>query len=185
MAASEMTELLHRLARGDREAEQELIPQVYCELRKIAARHLQRERPGHTLQATALVHEAYMRLTDQREIEWQDRTHFFAVAAQVMRRILVDHARQRKAGKRGGGAVQVPFTEELSLADDQCDLIEGIDAALERLERLSPRQARVVELRFFSGLTEEEIAEVLGVSSRTVKRDWTIARAWLYGELTR
>ena len=158
------------------------MPRVYRELRKIAIGHLRKERANHTLQATALVHEAYVRLAGN-EINWKSRTHFFAIAAQVMRRILVDYARQRNAAKRGGGAVVLQLDEKLTLADDQCDLITGIDAALERLARLSPRQAKVVEMRFFSGLSEEEIADVLGVSSRTIKRDWTIARAWLYGEL--
>lgn len=161
------------------------MPQVYRELRKIAVGHLQKERANHTLQATALVHEAYLRLTGHQQVDWKSRTHFFAVAARLMRRILVDYARQRDAAKRGGGAVLLQLDEKLTLADDQFELITGIDAALERLERLNRRQAKVVELRFFSGLSEEEIAEVLGVSSRTIKRDWTVARAWLYGELTR
>jgi RNA polymerase sigma factor (TIGR02999 family) len=185
MAAPEMTELLQRLSRGDKQAEEDLIPRVYRELRRIAAAHLRSERPDHTLQATALVHEAYIRLTSQEQLDWKSRTHFFAVAAQVMRRILVDHARKRNAGKRGNGAVVLQLDENLTLADDQCDLVTGIDSALERLARLNPRQAKVVELRFFSGLSEEEIGQVLGVSSRTVKRDWTVARAWLYGELGR
>ena len=185
MAATEVTELLQRISHGDKQAEEDLIPRVYRELRRIAGAHLRNERPDHTLQATALVNEAYIRLTSQEQPDWKDRTHFFAVAAQVMRRILVDHARKKNAAKRGSGAVVAPLDTNLSLADDQCELITGIDSALERLALLNPRQAKVVELRFFSGLNEEEIGEALGISSRTVKRDWTVARAWLYGELAR
>jgi RNA polymerase sigma-70 factor (ECF subfamily) len=183
MAAADVTELLHRFANGDKEAEADLMPRVYRELHKIARAYLRRERPDHTLQATALVHEAYLRLTSQREIDWKNRAHFFGIAAQMMRRILVDYARQRGAGKRGG--VHISLDEGLMISDDQCALVTDLDEALQRLARLNERQARVVELRFFSGLTEEEIGEVLGLSSRTVKRDWTMARAWLYGELSR
>jgi RNA polymerase sigma factor (TIGR02999 family) len=181
MSASEVTELLHRAARGDKTAEADLIPQVYRELHKIAQAYLRRERSEHTLQATALVNEAYLRLIAGGETEWQNRNHFFSVAATVMRRILVDYARQRNAGKRSG--VRVSLDENLLISAEQCDLVSDLDAALTRLAALNARQAKVVELRFFSGLTEEEIADVLQVSARTVKRDWTVARAWLYGEL--
>jgi RNA polymerase sigma-70 factor (ECF subfamily) len=182
MVAADVTELLQRFARGDKTAEADLMPKVYRELHRIARAYIRRERPDHTLQATALVHEAYMRLTLQREIDWKSRTHFFAMAAQLMRRILVDYARHRGAGKRGGA--HLSLDEGLQISAQQCALVAELDTALERLAVLNERQARVVELRFFSGLTEEEIAEVIGVSSRTVKRDWTMARAWLYGELS-
>jgi RNA polymerase sigma factor (TIGR02999 family) len=179
----EVTELLNRCARGDKPAEQQLLPMIYKELRRIAAHHLRQERPDHTLQATALVHEAYLRMTGLRDTEWKSRTHFFAVAAQVMRHVLADYGRGRKAEKRGGGMSPIPLTDDLAVSPTQCLLIVEIDAALTRLERLNARQAKVVELRFFAGLNEEEIAELLAVSVRTVKRDWTAARAWIYGEL--
>ncbi len=187
MVVTEVTDLLHRAALGDKQAEADLIPQVYGELRKIAAAHLRRERSDHTLQATALVNEAYLRLTQQRETPWKSRTHFFGIAAHLMRRILVDYARQRRAEKRGGGQRThfLPEMDFVLVTDETCTLLTEIDEALVRLERMNPRQARVVELRFFSGLTEDETAEVLGRSTRTVKRDWSLAKAWLYGELSR
>ena len=185
VAPSEMTELLNRFARGDKQAERDLLPLVYGELRRIAAHHLRHERPNHTLRTTALVHEAYLRLIGRTDMDWQSRTHFFGVAAQVMRHVLVDYARQRRAEKRGGGRTRMPLEEGLTVSDQQCSLIAELDAALQRLERLNARQARVVELRFFSGMKEEEIAGLLAVSVRTVRRDWTIARAWIYGELSR
>jgi RNA polymerase sigma factor (TIGR02999 family) len=174
---------LQRLAHGDKQAEAELVPQVYRELKKIARGYLRHERPDHTLEATALVHEAYLRLTSQKEIDWKSRNHFFGIAAQMMRRILVDYARRRGASKRAG--CHVSLDEGLTISAEQCSLVTALDAALERLAALNARQARVVELRFFSGLAEEEIAQLMCLSSRTVKRDWSMARAWLYGELSR
>ena len=182
----QVTELLSQYRAGRREALDQLVPVVYGELRAIAARYLRGEWAGHTLQPTALVHEAYMRLVDQREVEWQNRAHFFGVAAQLMRRLLVDHARGRNRRKRGGGLLMVPL-EENDVAgpapDDGLDLV-ALDDALERLAALSPQQARVVELRYFGGLSIEETAEVLGVSTMTVKRGWAMARAWLHRELS-
>jgi RNA polymerase sigma-70 factor (ECF subfamily) len=182
----QVTELLSQYRAGRREALDQLVPVVYGELRAIAARYLRGEWAGHTLQPTALVHEAYMRLVDQREVEWQNRAHFFGVAAQIMRRLLVDHARGRNRRKRGGGLLMVPL-EENDVAgpapDEGLDLV-ALDDALERLTALSPQQARIVELRYFGGLSIEETAEVLGVSTMTVKRGWAMARAWLHRELS-
>ncbi len=180
----DVTQLLHRLASGDRLAENELLPYVYGELKRLAAAQLRKERAEHTLQTTALVHEAYLRLTRSQGTEWQDRLHFFAFAAKLMRRILVDHARTRNTGKRGGPSVQVPFDDALLVSQEQCELITGLDQALLQLAATDPRKAEVVELRFFAGLTEEEIADYLRISVRTVKRDWHVARAWLYGKLS-
>jgi RNA polymerase sigma factor (TIGR02999 family) len=168
---------------GDREALDKLMPIVYEELRRQAARYLKHERQGHTLQTTALVHEAYVRLIDQAGVRWQNRAHFYGIAAEMMRRILVDHARKRNAAKRGGDAVKVTLNEEVQPAAEQnLDLI-AVDEALNRLAALDQQQARVVELRFFGGLNVEETAEVLGISDRTVKRDWSVARAWIRREL--
>jgi RNA polymerase sigma-70 factor (ECF subfamily) len=177
-----ITELLGDLRNGDQQAQQRLAPLVYDELHKIAARHMRRERPEHTLQPTALVNEAYMRLVEPGR-EWKDRLHFFALACQIMRRILVDHARQHRAEKRGGDWRKVTL-DAIPLASDlSFDQILALDEALSRLAEWDARQGRVVELRFFGGLTEDEIAEVLGVSARSVKRDWKLARAWLYGQI--
>jgi RNA polymerase sigma factor (TIGR02999 family) len=182
----EVTRLLNQYREGRREALDLLLPVVYDELRRIAAGYMRREQQGHTLQPTALVHEAYVRLVDQREVEWQNRAHFFGVAAQLMRRLLVDHARGRNRRKRGGGVLVVPL-EDHDVAgpapDDGVDFV-ALDAALDRLAALSPQQARVVELRYFGGLSIEETAEVLGVSTMTVKRAWAMARAWLHRELS-
>ena len=179
----EISDLLDRLAAGDKSAEAELVPSVYAELKRLAAGFLRRERPDHTLQPTALVHEAYLKLAGQQTPHWQDRTHFFAMAATVMRRILTDHARQHRALKRGSGQVDLKL-EDLQLAnEEECELVQYLDVALNRLALFAPRQALVVELRFFGGMTEDEIALHLAVCSRTIKRDWTIAKAWLYGEL--
>jgi RNA polymerase sigma-70 factor, ECF subfamily len=182
MAASrEITRLLKQLAEGHREAEAPLVGLVYRDLRKIAARFMQGERRGHTLQTTALAHEAYLRLINQREANWHNRAHFFGVAAGLMRRILVDHARRVHAGKRGGQRVnldEVPLVSEA-----RSEQLLALDEALNKLAQLDARQSRVVEMRFFAGLGEEEIAEALGVGVRTVKRDWQFAKAWLYGEL--
>src|ERR1039457_3774091 len=181
MAGTDMTELLRRFAQGDKEAEAELLPQVYRELHRIARGCLRGERPDHSLQATALVNEVYLRLSAQQEFNWKDRAHFFAEAARMMRRILVDYTRRRRVGKRDGAVISLD--EGLVISAAQCGLVADLDTALQRLESLHSRQAKVVELRFFSGLNEDEIAEALGVSVRTVKRDWRMARAWLYGEL--
>lgn len=168
---------------GEKEALNELVPVLYRELRKLAAAYLRRERPDHTLQTTALVHEAYLRLAEQASTGCQGRTHFFAIAAHLMRQILVDHARHRNAAKRGSGN-RVPLDEAKEIMSEQqeVDLI-GLDRALEKLAELDPRQSRIVEMRFFAGLTEDEIAEVLGVAPITVKRDWRAAKALLYREL--
>ncbi len=176
------TELLQRVTHGDKLAEAELMPRVYRELHRIATSYLRRERKDHTLQPTALVNEAYLRLISKPDLPWKDRSHFFGVAARAMRRILVDYARQRDTAKRSG--IKLPLEDGLAVSDEQCELVQEMDQALERLAQLHPRQAQVVELRFFAGLNEEECAEVMRISSRTVKRDWVMARAWLYGELS-
>lgn len=181
-----VTQLLREWSRGDRAALDKLIPIVYDELRRQAANYMRRERPGQSLQTTALVHEAYLRLVDQKVVEWQNRNHFFAIAAQLMRRILVDHARQHHAAKRGGADLKLlPLDEaEVALDVEGIDLI-ALDEALKRLALLDEQQSRVVELRFFSGLSVEETAEVLSMSARTVKREWRAAKAWLWNELAR
>jgi RNA polymerase sigma factor (TIGR02999 family) len=180
-----ITLLLHEWALGDRQALDELTPLVYEELRNQAARYLRRERPDHTLQTTALIHEAYLRLVDARDVQWEDRAHFFAIAATMMRRILVDHARRRGSEKRGGSYIRMPLDEALSAADETDVDLLAVDEALERLAAFDPQQARVVELRFFSGLTVNETAAVLGISAKTVNRDWAVARAWLSREMGR
>jgi RNA polymerase sigma factor (TIGR02999 family) len=182
--AGEVTQLLQALRAGDRSAEGRLLDVVYRELHQMAARYMRRERPGHTLQATALIHEAYLHLIDQREKGWQNRAHFYGVASQVMRRILVDYARTHRTAKRGGTHQKVSLEDAVLLTPEQSDEIVALDEALSRLAQLDPRQTRVVELRFFGGLSEGETAQLLGVSSRTVKRDWSVAKAWLYGELS-
>ena len=179
----EVTRILQAWGKGDQQALDKLMPVVYDELRRVAQRYLRREGPDHTLQATALVHEAYLRLVDQRGITWQNRAHFFGVAAQLMRRILVDHARRHRAAKRGGSALKVSLNELMLAAEERAEDVVALDDALERLAAMDPRQGRVVELRIFSGLTVEETAEVLGISPATVKREWTMARAWLSREL--
>jgi RNA polymerase sigma factor (TIGR02999 family) len=182
---SNVTQMLHDWSDGDREALDKLIPIVYTELRRQAARYLRRERSGHTLQTTALIHEAYLRLIDQKDVRWQNRAHFFAISAQLMRRILVDHARSRQAAKRGGSDIKLPLEETMIASEgSEVDLV-ALDEALERLAAIDPQQGRVVELRFFSGLSVEETAEVLGVSTRTVKRDWNVAKAWLRREISK
>src|SRR5688500_13059984 len=169
---------------GNREALDRLLPFVYTELHRQASRYLRRERSDHTLQTTALIHEAYLKLIDQREVEWQNRAHFFAVAAQAMRRILVDYARTRKREKRGGDDVKLQLDEAINVSggEKSIDLV-ALDEALTRLSKFDERQARVVELRYFSGMTEEETAEVLGTSPATVRRDWNMAKAWLHSQL--
>lgn len=180
-----VTELLVRFQRGDGVALKQLFPIVYDELRRIAAGYMKRENPGHTLQATALVNEAYFRLVDQKAVHWQNRAHFYGVAAQIMRRILCDHARARHAEKRGGDAAKLSLDEALGLGQDEGtpDLM-ALDVALTRLAEISERQAKVVEMRFFAGLSVEEVAEALNSSPATIKRDWTFAKAWLHKELS-
>lgn len=169
--------------KGDEQSLEALIPLVYDELRRQARRYLRRERPDHTLQSTALVHEAYVRLIDQRQANWKNRSQFFGVAAQLMRRILVDHARNRLAAKRGAGATKLAIAEEVAVLEMRnVDLI-GLDACLTRLEQMDPQQSRIVELRFFSGFSIEDTADALGISTATVKRDWALAKAWLYREI--
>ena len=181
--SGDITHLLNEWHAGDEGALDRLTPLVYEELRRQAACYLRRERPGHTLQTTALLHEAYLRIVEARGVRWQGRAHFFAIAANLMRRVLVAHARRRNADKRGGSDERVPLDEALAVAAAaDLDLL-AIDVALEKLEAVSERQARVVELRFFTGLSVEETAEALGVSEKTVKRDWNVARAWLRREL--
>lgn len=178
------TQLLRELSQGRREALDGLMPLVYEELRQIAHAQLRRERPGHTLSTTAVVHEAYLKLIDIERVEWQDRAHFFAMAARVMRRILIDYARTKKREKRGGGAVHVPLAEALDVPARHAEELLALNEALERLEVASERQCWVVECRCFGGLSVEETAAVLGTSPATVKRDWAFARAWLNRELT-
>jgi RNA polymerase sigma factor (TIGR02999 family) len=183
-SSRDITQMLIDWSNGDRAALDRLIPVVYAELRRQAARHLRRERAGHSLQTTSLIHEAYLRLVDQREVRWQNRAHFFAVASQLMHRILVDHARRRHRAKRGGSAARLPLEEALVIAAEKSDVdLLALDEALERLAAIDPRQSRIVELRFFSGLSIEETAEVLGVSPATVKNDWNVAKAWLRREM--
>ena len=179
----EVTQLLLAWSDGDRAALDKLVPLVYEELHRLAHHYISRERPGYTLQTTALAHEAYLRLVDAKSVRWQNRAHFFAVAARAMRRILVDLARARHNLKRGGGAQPVSLDEALVAAPERGADLLALDEALGRLAALNPRQSQVVELRYFGGLTEEEVAEVLEVSPRTVRSDWSLARAWLYREL--
>ncbi|MBV8438056.1 MAG: sigma-70 family RNA polymerase sigma factor [Silvibacterium sp.] len=180
-----ISRLLFELSQGNRDAEAALMTQVYEELRRLARKYMRAERANHTLQATALVNEAYLRLMGQEGVSWQDRAHFFASAAQLMRHILVDHARAHRASKRGGEQHQITLTEGLASEEDRSVEVLALHEALEKLARLDERQARVVELHFFGGLTFGEIAYVLDTSERTVKRDWTMARAWLKLELAK
>jgi RNA polymerase sigma-70 factor (ECF subfamily) len=179
----DVTSLLKRLADGNQEAASELIPVIYQELHRLAVGHLRHERPDHTLQPTALVHEAYIKLVAQRSVNWQSRAHFFAVASSLMRRILVDYARRQHRAKRGGAQVKLSLDEVFLVSLDRPDRMLALDESLTRLEKLDARQGRIVELRYFGGLTVEESAEILGVSPTTVRREWTSAKAWLYGEL--
>jgi RNA polymerase sigma factor (TIGR02999 family) len=179
----DVTVLLQAWSRGDLGARDRLIPLVYAELRRRAAHHLRHERSGHTLQPTALVHEAYIRLMQQRDVGWENRAQFFALASQMMRRILVDHARARAAAKRPRRAMQVTLAEGTVGSDPREIEIMALDESLHQLASFDPRQARVVELRFFGGLSHEEIAAVLGVSLATVNREWRLAKAWLYQRL--
>ena len=178
-----VTRLLNKWRDGDEAALQQLVPIVHDELRRLARRQMAGERPAHTLQPTALVNEAYLRLVDLKHMQWQNRAHFLAMAARLMRRILVDFARSRGYQKRGGGAKRVTFTEALQVAEGEPTDVVALDAALEALARTDERKSRVVELRFFGGLSIEETAEVLNVSRETVKRDWTFAKLWLLRHL--
>jgi RNA polymerase sigma factor (TIGR02999 family) len=180
-----ITELLVAWSGGDRDALDHLLPLVYDELHRQAARYLSRERPGHTLQPTALVNEVYLRLVDQRRMNWQNRAQFFGIAAQLMRRILVSHVRAHRAEKRGGGETRLTLDEGLALSPQRDVNLLALDDALTKLEALDPEKSRMVELRFFSGLSVGEAAEVLGVSARTVDRQWQIAKAWLHREMSR
>ena len=178
-----ITQLLHELSRGQPDALDRLLPVVYDELRRIAHGQLRGERAGHTLNTTALVHEAYLKLADLREMDWQDRAHFFAVAARLMRRILIDYARARQRDKRGGGMAPVPLAEGMDIVVAEGDALLALDEALRRLEALNERQCRVVECRCFAGMSVEETAAALNTSPATVKRDWALSRAWLNREL--
>jgi RNA polymerase sigma factor (TIGR02999 family) len=180
---SETTQLLRAWAGGDRAALELLTPRVYGELRRIAGHFMRDERAGKTIQTTALVHEAYLKLIDVSNVDWQHRAHFFAVSAQVMRHILLDRARRRVAAKRGGAAARVNLDEVADIGSGQARELIALDDALNALTKVDPRKARVIEMRFFAGLTVEETAEVLQVSSDTVKRDWRLARSWLLAEL--
>lgn len=179
----EVTGLLLEYAQGSQEAADKLILVVYEELKRLARHYMRRENPSHTLQTTALVHEAYLKLVRQNDVNWQSRAHFIGVAAQLMRRILIDHAKGRLREKRGGEQVVVPLNEALTFSPERSEEILKLDEALERLSKLDARQSRIVELRFFGGLSIEETAEFLGISPKTVKRDWTVAKTWLRSEL--
>jgi RNA polymerase sigma-70 factor, ECF subfamily len=178
----DVTSLLKRLAGGHQEAASELIPVIYQELHRLAARHLRHERPDHTLQPTALVNEAYIKLVAQKN-DWENRAHFFAVASSLMRRILVDYARRNLRAKRGGANVKMSLDEVFLVAPHRADRMLALDESLTRLEKMDRRQARIIELRYFGGLTVDEVAKILDLSPTTVRREWTSAKAWLFGEL--
>jgi RNA polymerase sigma factor (TIGR02999 family) len=180
--SAEITQLLAEAQAGDAEARSRLADVVYAEMHRLAAAYMHRERPDHSLQPTILVHEAFIRLVDQ-QIDWQSRAHFFALAAQTMRHILIDSARAHRAQKRGGGRAKVQLDDAIIVTNNNCEDLIVLDEALDRLAQRDARLSRLVELRFFAGLTEEETGDVLGVSARTVKRDWKVAKAWLHGEL--
>ena len=181
----ELTQLLQSWSHGNRQAMADLLPLVYDELRRLASSYMRFEAPGHTLQATALVHEAYMKLIQQRAVNWQSRAHFFGIAAQMIRRILVDHIRATRAQKRGSGFVALSLDEAIGVPEKRNWEILALDDALKTLAKVDPQQARIVELRFFAGLSIEETASIVGVSPATVKRDWVSAKAWLFRELSR
>jgi RNA polymerase sigma-70 factor, ECF subfamily len=181
----DVTVLLKEISSGNRDALAKLVPVVYDELRRLAAYYMHQERSDHTLQATALVHEAYLRLVDQRHVDWKNRNHFFGVAAQLMRRVLLMHAREHQAAKRGGGAQKVSLDETAIFSPAQAEELVALDELLTRLAALDPQQARIVEFRFFAGLSVEETAELMNISTSTVKRDWAMAKAWLAREMGR
>jgi RNA polymerase sigma-70 factor, ECF subfamily len=178
----EVTQLLKAMAHGDPQAAESLLPLVYAELHRLAKAYMRRERPEHTLQPTALINEAYLRLA-QEPIDWNNRQHFIAISANVMRRVLVDHARAHNAEQRGGGMQRVEMQDEFAISPEKLEEVTLLDEALKNLEKENPRQAKVVELRYFGGLSVEEISALLGVSPRSVKRDWSLARGWLFREL--
>jgi RNA polymerase sigma factor (TIGR02999 family) len=182
-SAHEVTNLLVKWSGGDKAALDELMPLIHEELRLRARRYIERERPGHTLQTTALVNEAYVRLVNQKGIQWQDRAHFFAVSARVMRHILVDYARSKGYVKRGGGNVRVTLDQAATVSAEQAGELLALDEALKNLANIYPRRSQVVELRYFGGLNNEEVAVILKVTTKTVERDWRYARAWLYEQL--
>jgi RNA polymerase sigma-70 factor (ECF subfamily) len=183
--SEQITRLLLDWGNGNKAALDKLMPIVYEELRRLARHYMHAQRPGHTLQTTALVNEAYLKLIDSSRVQWQNRTHFFAISAQLMRRILVDFARSKNSLKRGGEFQQVELNESLAVPIEQKTDLVALDEALNMLTSLNARQSQIVELRYFGGLSEEEIAETLGISSRTVRRDWNLARAWLFRELSK
>jgi RNA polymerase sigma factor (TIGR02999 family) len=181
---TDVTQLLNKAQSGDKESLDKLLPLIYDELRRVAANQLRAERENHTLQATALVHEAYLRLLEQHEVDWQNRAHFFSIAAEMMRRILVNYAVQRNAKKRGDGVTRISLDDAISFSNDRKDLdLVSLDASLKRLAEVDAGAARIVELRFFGGLTIEEVAQVLDISESTVKREWKMAKAWLKTQL--
>jgi RNA polymerase sigma factor (TIGR02999 family) len=180
----QVTQLLQQWSEGDETALAKLMPLVHDELHRLAHQHMRRESAGHVLQTSALINEAYLRLVDQPQIRWQGRSHFFGIAARLMRRILVDDARRRNAVKRGGSFIQVPLDEANTVVQEQAANVAALDDALQRLETIDERQGKIVELRFFGGLSIEETAEVLKVSPGTVMRDWTFARAWLRNKMS-
>jgi RNA polymerase sigma-70 factor, ECF subfamily len=181
----DITQMLIELTDGNHEVVDQILPRIYDELRRLAGSYLRRERSDHTLQPTALVHEAYMKLIDQRNVRWQNRAHFFGIAAQVMRRILMDHARKHLAEKRGGEAEKLPLEDEiLVVSHGRSAELLALDEALERLGAMDPQKAKIVELRYFGGLSIEETAEVIGVSVPTINRQWRMAKAWLYSEIS-
>ena len=185
-AGADVTQLLQQWSNGQEQALDRLLPQIHDELRKLAGSYLRRERPDHTLQPTALVNEAFLKLVDQRRVKWQNRAHFFGIAAQAMRRILVDHARAHAASKRGGAMRKVPLDDAIMMIGGVADVdLLALDQALTRLAAMDPQQSRIVELRFFGGLTTEETAEVMHISPATIGRDWRMAKAWLSAELGR
>ncbi|HEY0546000.1 MAG TPA: sigma-70 family RNA polymerase sigma factor [Pyrinomonadaceae bacterium] len=184
LETQDVTGLLHEWRRGDAAAFDKLLPLVYGEMRRIAHRYMQQERGGHTLQTTALINEAYVRLVGQQKIEWRNRSHFFAVTAQVMRHVLIDHARRLHYAKRGGELRRVTLEEADAMTVERAAELVALDEALQELARLDPRKSRVVELRYFGGLSLEETAEVLEISPMTVRRDWRAAKAWLYKAVT-
>jgi RNA polymerase sigma factor (TIGR02999 family) len=182
---ADVTQLLLAWNDGDQVARDELMSVVYQELRRLAHHYMRRESPGHTLQTSGLVNEAFLRLVDQRDVQWRNRAHFFGIAAQMMRRILVDYARSRRYAKRGGGVPHLSLDEALIVSDERTAEVVALDETLQRLAEIDPRKSRIVELRFFGGLSIEETAEVLAVSPGTVMRDWTLAKAWLRREMSR
>lgn len=184
ITADNVTLLLRKWSEGDESALEQLTPLVYDELHRLAHQHMRREKAGHILQTSALINEAYLRLVDQSHTQWEDRAHFFGIAARLMRQILVDEARKRNSAKRGGSLIQVPLDEVENLAHQQAENVVAIDDVLHRLEAIDARQSQIVELRFFGGLSIEETANLLKVSSGTVMRDWTFARAWLRNEMS-